>query len=132
MDKNQPASDVPPGIVDDPDELLRALQEGQLLLLKYPATAQAGFRALVAEGRAFAKTPIGRRWRSRLARSELVRRGRILWEGSLLNMLEETSDSVIPSALLEAIIVATASGELSALLSRLLQTENDNADADHP
>jgi hypothetical protein len=132
MDSDQRASDVPPGLVGDPDELLRVLQEAQLLLLKYPVTAQAGFRALVAEGRAFAMTPVGRRWQSRLARSELVRRGRILWEGSLLNMLEETSDSLIPSALLEAIIVATASGELSALLTRLLQTGNDNADADHP
>lgn len=112
------------------EELVRILREGQFLILRHPVAAQAAFRALVAEGRRFAETKVGRRWKNRLARSELIRRGRMVWQGSVLNMLEEESDTPLPSAFLDALLAATASENLPALLSQLLMEPEDDADAD--
>ena len=133
MANDEPAAERPHVVLRDAaDDLFRILQEGQFVLLKHPVAAQAALRALVAEGRQFAQTPAGRRWRSRLANSELVRRGRMVWQGSLLNVLEENSDTLIPSALLDAIIGATASGDLSNLLSRLVDPGSDDVDTHNP
>ena len=112
------------------DELVRILREGQFLILRHPVAAQAALRALVAEGRRFAETAAGRRWKDRLARSELIRRGRMIWQGSVLNMLEENSDTPLPSAFLDALLAAAASEDLPALLSQLLIAPEDDADAD--
>jgi hypothetical protein len=112
------------------DELVRILREGQFLILRHPVAAQAALRALVAEGRRFAETAAGRRWKDRLARSELIRRGRMVWQGSVLNMLEENSDTPLPSAFLDALLAAAASEDLPALLSQLLIAPEDDADAD--
>jgi hypothetical protein len=92
--------------------------------------AQAALRALVAEGRRFAETAAGRRWKDRLARSELIRRGRMVWQGSVLNMLDENAESPLPSAFLDAVLAATASENLPALLSQLLMDPEDDVDAD--
>jgi hypothetical protein len=123
-------------VLDEPegeDALLTMLREGQLLLLRHPAAAQAALRALVAEGRAFAATPAGRRWKARLADSELVRRGRMLWQGSVLTMLEERSDTLLPSALLDAVLGAAASDDLGGLLARLLHDDpEDDGGTDAP
>ena len=136
LDENRPAdaavANTPIVLEEDEDELLRALQEAQLVLLKHPVAAQAALRALVAEGRRFAATPAGRRWRVKLAGSELVRRGRIAWQGSALTMLEERGDGMLPSSLLDAILGALTSGGLATLLSRLAQPEADEADAPAP
>jgi hypothetical protein len=112
------------------DEILRVLREGQFLILRHPVAAQAALRALVAEGRRFAGTEVGRRWKDRLARSELMRRGRMIWQGSVLNMLEEESDTPLPSAFLDALLAATASENVPALLSRLLTDAEDDVDAE--
>ena len=112
------------------DDLAEMLHEAQLLLLRYPAAAQAAFKALVAEGRRFAETPQGRRWRSRLAGSELVRRGRILWEGSALDMLEESGNTVLPSSLLDAVLSALTGGNLDAILAQISLTDPTDANLD--
>jgi hypothetical protein len=112
------------------DELVRILREGQFLILRHPVAAQAALRALVAEGRRFAETAAGRRWKDRLARSELIRRGRMVWQGSVLNMLDENAESPLPSAFLDAVLAATASENLPALLSQLLMDPEDDVDAD--
>ena len=114
------------------DDPFRLLQQGHLLLLKYPAAAQAAFRALVAEGRRFARTPEGRRWKERLASSTLVRRGHMLWEGSALDVLEERTDTVLPSALLDAIVGAIGSAELPELLARLFGEGTADANRGRP
>src|SRR5438477_444726 len=80
-----------------------------------------------AAGRRFAETPTGRRWTARLARCELVRRGRMLWQGSVLNMFEENPDALLPSALLDAVMGAIVSEALPALLARLLEQGYDDA-----
>jgi hypothetical protein len=106
------------GQVDDPSALLRELQ---FLLLRHPMAMQGLVRALIAEGRRFAETPAGERWRPRLVRSELVRRGRALWEASALGMVEERSATALPSALLDAVLGALTTAEPEAMLDELLQ-----------
>jgi len=128
MSTDEPTADVPCVVLREwEDGLAHILQEGQYLLLKHPVAAQASVRALVAEGRRFAETPTGRRWKARLARSELVRRGRMLWQGSVLNMFEENPDALLPSALLDAVMGAIVSEGLPALLARLLRQGYDDA-----
>lgn len=122
--------DQDPPSTSGEDEVVRILREGQFLILRHPVAAQAALRALVAEGRRFAATETGRRWKDRLARSELLRRGRMVWQGSVLNMLEEDSDSPLPSAFLDALLAATASADLPDLLSRLLTDAEDDAGAE--
>jgi hypothetical protein len=126
-----PTADLPTVVLREPDgDLEQLLREAQFLLLKYPTAAQAAFRALVTEGRRFAETPAGQRWRRRLANSELVRQGRVFWEGSALNMLEDTGDTLLPSSLLDALLSALRSEDLATLLTRISLTDIDDADAD--
>src|SRR5687767_10038398 len=79
------------------DELSRVLYELQLLVIKHPISAQAAFRALIAEGRRFAETEEGATWKSRLAGSELMLRSRSVWEVATQNMLEEPAPRTLPS-----------------------------------
>ena len=115
------ASEEAPHLVLRPsnDPLIELLHRASLLLLKHPVAAQAAFAALVAEGRRFAETPEGRRWKAALADSELARRGHALWEGSLLKVLEEQADAPLPTAILEAIVQAASRRDTTALLQRV-------------
>jgi len=90
---------VAPEVVlrDEDQDLLKLLRAGQMLLVKYPVAARSAVAAFVAEGRRFAQTDEGRRWKEALAGTELVRRGRLVWEGCSLNMLEEDDRTVFPS-----------------------------------
>ena len=101
------------------DDLTDILRVGQLALLKHPVAAQALFQSFVAEGRRFAATPEGKAWQDRLSGSELIRRGRLVWETATLNLLEERSESPIPSGLLDALASAAAEPELEAVLAGL-------------
>lgn len=105
--------------------LLRAISR---LLVQHPVAVQAAFSALVAEGRRFAQTPDGQRWRAALANSELVRRGRALWEGSALNLLEDTPETVIPSAVLDAFVLALSRPDLHTRIPQLLHNESAHGD----
>ncbi len=109
------------------DPLARALRAASEFFLKHPLAAQALFTALVAEGRRFAQTPEGRRWRAGLAQSELVRRGRALWEGSLLNMLDDDPDAVMPSSVFDA-LVRTTSVALQPVAQPRLRVETRDAE----
>ncbi|WP_437994900.1 hypothetical protein WMF26_26125 [Sorangium sp. So ce185] len=124
--------DVPaPRVVlhDPEDELAVVLRTAQQLLLRYPAAAQALFRAFAAEGRAFAQTPEGQRWREELSGSELIRRGRVVWEVGTLNLLEEDADTMLPSKLLDAIVHTAGVDALEPLLSRLFESAWERDDA---
>jgi hypothetical protein len=125
------AADTPPPrvVLSDPeDDLSAVLRQAQLLLIKYPVAAQALFQAFVAEGRAFAKTPEGQRWREELAGSELVRRGRVVWEVGTLNLLEEDAEGALPSKLLDAMVQTTGVEGLEPLLSRLFESTWERTD----
>lgn len=99
------------------DDLGDALREAQLAILRFPRLVQVLVQTLVEEGRRFAATPDGLRWQTRLARSELVRRGQVAWDRSALGMLDQEHGSVVPSMLIDAIIGAILSGDLSAVLT---------------
>src|SRR5262245_48807723 len=90
-----------------------------MLLVKYPVAARAAVRAFVAEGRRFRETEEGRRVQAALAGSPAIRRGRLVWEGCSLNMLEEDGAVMLPTVLLEAVVAAAASNRLEQLLSTL-------------
>ncbi len=115
------AKELPHLLLRPPDDpLAEFLSEVSLLLVKHPIAAQAAFAALLAEGRRFATTPEGERWKAALAGSELVRRGHALWEGSLLKVLEDSSEAVMPTAILEAIVQAISRQDITDLLHKVL------------
>ncbi|WP_437570958.1 hypothetical protein [Sorangium sp. So ce542] len=95
------------------------LRRAQLLVLKHPVAAQAAFAALIAEGRRFAATPEGAEWAAALAGSDLVRRGRQVWDAVGMNMLEDDPDAILPSAYLEALLRAARSPDLETALRGL-------------
>lgn len=95
------------------------LRRAQRLVLKHPVAAQAAFAALIAEGRRFAETPEGAAWAAALAGSDLVRRGRQVWDAVGMNMLEDDPDAILPSAYLEALLRAARSPDLEATLRGL-------------
>jgi hypothetical protein len=103
-------------------ELSRLLRAGQRLVLKYPVAARALFRAFVAEGRRFAETAEGRVWKRRLARSRLIARGRVVWELTTLNLLDEPGERLLPTALVEALARAATARDLEPLLAALLES----------
>ena len=94
-------------VEEDPADALRVLQEAILL---HPAAAQALFFALVQEGRRFAATPDGQELRERLRRSDLVARSRSLFDAVTVRALEDNPETIVPSAVLEA-LVKTASDQ---------------------
>jgi hypothetical protein len=116
-----PAAAVdPPADSASPDDVAALLAELQLLFLKFPVAAQAGYRALVAEGRGFAKTPEGAAWAQALGSSELVQQGRRIWDTVSLGMFDEDPSTVIPSAYLEVLLRAAKSTTLEDLLRRIV------------
>jgi hypothetical protein len=117
-------------LAPDDDELQRLLREGQYLLLQHPVAAQAAFSALVAEGRRYARTEAGRQWQARLRGSDLIRRGRVVWEVVTLKMLEERPPNVMPTTYLDAMVQATASPELEPLLAKLFAMEWEDGSTD--
>jgi hypothetical protein len=111
------AEDLPRVNIAAEDSIEQVASHVVRLVLKHPIAAQAIFSAFVAEGRRFARTPEGRRWRAALADSEFVRRGRALWEGSLLNWLEDNPETLIPTAVLDAIVQVISQGDASSALA---------------
>ena len=114
---------------DPPAEHEPVLVRLHAAMLQHPVATQAIVSALVAEGRRFAETPEGRRWSARLARSELVRRGQILWEGSGLALFDDDAGAVLPSALLDCALGALAGADVMGLLDRLWQSTHEVRDA---
>lgn len=121
VDPSSQRPELPRLVLQAPsDPVVELLHRASLLLLKHPVAAQAAFAALVEEGRRFAATPEGQRWKAALERSELAWRGHALWEGSLLKVLEERGDSLLPTAILEALIQAASRGDTTTLLQQVL------------
>ena len=124
-----PDDDAPLFELRADDALHEPLRRAQQLLLEHPAAAQRIFSALVAEGRAYVETPEGAALAERLAGSELIRRGRVVWEVTTLNLLEEAPPSVLPTRLLDVFAHATAVKALEPFLARLFGLSDDDGPA---
>jgi hypothetical protein len=110
VDVPQPDDEsIPHVIVTDPDDdAMAILRDLQYSVIRNPAAAQAIFSALVAEGRAFAATEAGKRWKERFEKSDLLRRVRTFWGNSYFNLLDDDPGAVLPSTLLDALAKAIA------------------------
>ena len=105
------------------DDLARVMAELRWLVLKHPIAARSAVRALVAEGRAFATTEEGRVWRERLATSQLVQRGQLIWDVSTWNALESEHDDVLPTQIIDAMSRATARRDLETAIARRVEID---------
>lgn len=84
-------------------------------------------RALIAEGRAFAQTPSGRRWAALLSGSSIVENGWVLWHQANLDLSSADSTTLdSPSAMIETLFRRLTAGDLEkyvVLLGALLAEE---------
>ena len=101
------------------DPLASTLRRLQQAILLHPVAAQALFAGFVREGRAYAKTDAGRAWQARLAGSELVIRARVLWDAMTVRGLEDDPNTVLPTAILEAIVKAAADTDMGRFVEDL-------------
>lgn len=78
-------------------------------------------RALITEGKSFARTPSGRRWAALLARSTLVENGWLLWNQVNLDLSsaadEQSGDT--PTATLDAVLRRLTSDDLEKYVTIL-------------
>ena len=95
------------------------LGELQQFVLQHPVAAQKLFSSLVAEGRRYAATDEGDRRSRELASIPAMARARQFWESSLGGILEEGTDSVLPSAFVEIVLQGARIGQPEALLSKI-------------
>lgn len=116
------------------DELVdQALHQLARAIVKHPLAAQAAYRALVREGRAFAATDEGRRVRAGLARSELAARLRTAWQLVTFGMLEgDAPPGAIPSVLVEALVQAVFRSRFEARLSDAILGRSDGGERSGP
>lgn len=108
------------------DLLARLLRQGQQLLLRHPQGAATLVRALVAEGRRFAKTEEGRAWQEQLAGSDLIKKGHLIWQAYGLDTLAPEASGALPSKWLEMLIAAIGEAEVEEVLASLMVQEKDN------
>ena len=115
-------ADVPTLTISDADEqVIALLRELQRAVLLHPEAARALFSALTREGRAFAQTADGARWKERIARSQLVARALLVMQTATLFALEEESTGATPSALVDALASDAATPGRDAMVERLLR-----------
>lgn len=110
-------------------ETVAALRALQRAVVRHPLAAQAIFGALIAEGRAYARTEEGKRWRAQLASSETTRRMLTAWEIASMGMLaEEEREDVRPTALFEALARAAAAPWFEGEIARALGLDTGRLD----
>lgn len=106
-----------------PDSTADLLLRLQAMVIKHPAASQAVFRALVAEGRAFSRTPEGQEWKRRLQNSVLLHRARLILDLPGISMLEHDSGDAIPSSYIDAVFMFAASDDAGEVLNQLFRWE---------
>ena len=94
--------------------------DAQHLLIENPQAARAIIQAFIAEGRRFAQTEDGQAWQDILGRSELVKRGQMIWDAFSLDALVETDSNFMPQAWLDMLSAAVSSPDLETILSTLI------------
>ena len=118
---NEATDHLPRLVLRDDDVLARRLREGQRLLESSPELARAIAQACVAQGRRFAQTPEGARWKETLSRSELMRRGRLIWQAYGLDALLDGEPELASSDWLDSLVARFVSADLAALLAALMK-----------
>jgi hypothetical protein len=113
-------TDIPELAVTNPAEsIVAALSELQRAVLVHPEASAALFAALVAEGRAFARTSEGLRLKQIMLRSELLARAELVWHAATQWIPEQSSTGATPSAIFDAVAGAARSPERDRLLETL-------------
>jgi len=109
-------------MLDEPeDELASMLWHAHVMLMKHPIAARAAFRSLVAEGRRYAReSEEGAAWKARLKDSDIVRRGRSVWELATLGMLTETP-GMLPTQLIDMLAYTAGLASLEPTLARAVE-----------
>jgi hypothetical protein len=107
-----------------PDASAALLRDLQTMVLKHPAAAQAAFRALVAEGEAFAQTPEGQGWKRKLQDSTLLHRARRILDLPGVAMLEADRPEVLPSTYLDTIFMLASSRSPDGVLDHLFRWDH--------
>jgi hypothetical protein len=117
------AAPDPPG--DDLDlAVLSLMRRAARLVLEHPIATQAAFAALVAEGRAFARTDEGARYEAALRRSPAIERSFRAFEMLTGNVLLENPSVVLPSGYLDLLVQAAEIRDLGPYFRRLLTDED--------
>lgn len=93
------------------------------ILFAHPGATQAIFKALVAEGRKFARTQEGAELACRLHGSELAARGRTAWEVVGMSAFTEHEHG-LPSVVLNEFARAIAIDGLERTLAQLFDEAN--------
>lgn len=112
-------SDIRVVFEESSDPLGVVLRRLQRAILLHPLAAQALFHAFVEEGRAYAKTAEGAAWLERLRDSDLLVRGRVVWDALSVRALEDNPETILPTAVLEALVKATADAGMERLAESL-------------
>lgn len=116
--KDARAFDPAPTFNDD--VIRRLLLELQNLIARYPYVARTLAAAFVAEGHRFVETPEGREWYEILSRSELIRRGQLIWETYGMDNLLESTPEHLPSIWMDTFAAGAMHTDLESMLSMLL------------
>jgi hypothetical protein len=120
-DPPDPPDRLPTVHLQPPDDTAALLRSLQAIVLKHPAAAQAAFRALVAEGEAFARTPEGQSWKRQLENSTLLHRARLILDFPGIAMLEADSPGVLPSTYIDTIFMLASSRSPDEVLNHLFR-----------
>jgi len=100
-------------VIFEEEDLLAVLRGA---LFRHPVAAQAAIRALVAEGRAYARTEEGEALARQLEDSSGVNRLRSLWHLTTANAIDGDDEAMIPTAVVEGIASLLARGRPEELL----------------
>jgi len=98
---------------------LALLKRAQRLVLRYPAATQAAWAALIAEGRAYSKTPEGAELASALAGSKRLGELRRVLQFVTCRTLDDEPEGVLPSRYLDALLSAAGVAEMELELTRI-------------
>ncbi len=117
---NRGSDALPRLILQDNDSLISVLRFIQRLLVQNPQAVGTIVQAVVAEGYRFAESPDGQRWKGLLTRSELMQRGRLIWDSYGFGSLMETTPALVPSDWLELIVSGLMNADLETVLTQLI------------
>ena len=111
---------LPRLILQDNDNLISVLRFIQRLFVRNPQAVGAIVQAVVAEGYRFAESSDGQRWKRLLTNSELMQRGRLIWDSYGFGSLISATPARVPSDWLELIANGLMSADLETVLTLLI------------